>query len=84
VIDVDASVDPYRLSLQTVQPSLVADRAQVLNKAGKYLMRVRLAQIDESDTLWSSVNAGNHSLNIDLLAGVLNRLGRFDGIGRKN
>ncbi len=50
------------LPLKAVQPGLITDRAQVLNKAGENLVRVRLAEVDESNTFWRCLNAGNHSL----------------------
>jgi hypothetical protein len=50
VIDVDPAMDLDGFALETVQPSLIADCAQVLNKSGKYLVRVRLVEIDESGT----------------------------------
>ena len=71
------------LPLKAVQPGLITDRAQVLNKAGENLMRVRLAEVDESNTFWRCMNAGNHSLNINLLAGVLGGLRWSDGVGRQ-
>ena len=42
---IERACDPYGFSFKTVQPSLVADCAQALNKAGKDLARVCLAKL---------------------------------------
>ena len=68
------AMDLDGFALETVQPSLIADCAQVLNKSGKYLVRVCFAKIDEAGTFWRCVNAGNYALDIDFLASVFGSL----------
>jgi hypothetical protein len=84
VIDVDPAMNSDGFSFQPVQPSLVTDRAQVRNKAGKYLVRVCFVQIDEGDAFRSCMNAGDNSLNIDLLAGVFRSVRGLNCVDREN
>ncbi len=81
--DVDATVYPHGFAPETVQPSLVADRIQVLDKTGEYLVRVCFVEVDESDTFGSCVNACDDALNIDFLASVFGSLRRLDRVDRQ-
>ena len=76
-------MDSDGFAFETIQPSLVADRAQVLNKAGENLVRVRFVEIDEGGTFWRCVNAGGNSLNNYFLASVFGSLRWGDGINRQ-
>src|SRR5258708_445332 len=84
VVNVDPTVDSDGLAFETVQPSLIADCAQVLNKSGKHLVRVCLAEIDKGDTFWRCMDAGNYALNVDFLASVFRSFSRLNCIYRQH
>lgn len=84
VVNIDSTPDSDGFSFQPVQPSLVADGAQVRNKAGENLMWIRFTEVNESDTLRRSVNASDQSFNVDLLACVFRSVRRLNSVDREN